>query len=165
VFSVEQLTGFLTQPLKDAELSLYDGAFRQAQLFRDFRGWPAIKGQTSERFPGNCLEVPFDHSRQLLEYVLVVFPVPLPSDVAGGVRQLREKNVVFAAEQGQLLPHPLKSPNAIQSDSTQPHAKRSVTAPLESRQFADEDNEDFLGQIVRLVAHAGNAAKPILDKR
>jgi hypothetical protein len=65
--SVQQSRCFLTQTLENAELGLYNSAFRNAQFLGDARRRPAIQREVGEGSPGGGLEIGPDDGEQLLE--------------------------------------------------------------------------------------------------
>jgi hypothetical protein len=53
-----------------------------------------------------------------------------------------------------------ESANAVHGDLTQPGPECSVSLTVEFRQFANENDEDFLSKIVGIVVDAGKAPQP-----
>ena len=117
--------------------------------------------------PGGRLEIRPDDGEQLLENVLVVVLVPLSGQVAIGVRQLREEIVGLVANSGtRLFPSRLaKGPDAIDRYLSQPGTKGTIAAVLERRQLTEKDDEDFLTQVLDLVAESRNPPQPAANQR
>jgi hypothetical protein len=77
-----------------------------------------VESKSGERLPGGRREAWPHEGEQLLENVLVVFPVPLPGQLAAGVFELREKSFDLraAARQRLLAPRLVKGPGAVDRD-------------------------------------------------
>ena len=114
---------------------------------------PAFQGEGSKCLPRAGLEIRPDDGKQLLENVLVVVLVPLPGQVAIGIRQLRQEiiGLVAKASAWLLCPRFAKGPDAIDRYLSQPGTKGTIAAALERRQLTEKDDEDFLTQVLDLL--------------
>jgi hypothetical protein len=50
-------------------------------------------------------------------------------------------------------------------DFPEPGPERSLPLPLEAGDLAEDDHENLMGQVGRLIPEAGNATEPALDQR
>jgi hypothetical protein len=54
---------------------------------------------------------------------------------------------------------------AVGSDGAEPAAKRPGPLALEARQLPDQDGQDFLNEVLGLLAQGGIAQQPAVDQR
>ena len=95
----------------------------------------------------------------------IVVAVPLAAQLAVRVLELRQEKVGFLAP-GEGLSSPClpKRAQSIDRDLSQPGAESAVSLAIERRQFPNQDEEDFLREVIRLVADAGDARDPGADQ-
>ncbi|HEY3787630.1 MAG TPA: hypothetical protein VGL71_02190, partial [Urbifossiella sp.] len=106
--------------------------------------------------------------QQSIENESVVLFIPLAGQVAGGIFEAGQEILSFVALQTNKRAAVTASPvvaNPIDGDPPKPGSERSFALPLEPRNFAEDHDENFLGEIFAFVAERRNAGQPPADKR
>ena len=118
--------------------------------------------------PGDRLELGTEQLQQLAGDVPVMFLVPDLGQAAAGVLQLGQQllKVAVARCDRAALAAPPGIPQAVDGDRPEPVAKCPFPAiVLELRQSADDNGENFLGDVVAVGLADLLATEPVADQR
>ena len=109
----------------------------------------------------------FHQVQQAAEHVAVVFLVPLPVQVAVGVRDLLEggRGAAAAAGLGAHVGGPPVIGRAAADDGAQPGAKRApIAGVLEGGEVLDHAQKDVLAQVLQIDRRHALAIEPADDQ-
>jgi hypothetical protein len=107
-----------------------------------------------------------DHGQELFDDVLVMIPVPLPSEVIIRVGKAFEKTVDrIEADGPSAMTLPAIVPDPVHGHPPKPSPERSLALPVKPGDLTKHDDENLLSQVGRLVAEARDATEPAFDQR
>ena len=161
------MSSFGTKPLQDTRLGSVHRFDGDVQFTRHGVGFPAFDGDQPERPPRHRLEVSFDERKHPAGNVLVVFTIPSLGHRAALVfEHVRETVEEVAAA-------PIRRPGShaalvisqpVGEDRPQPTPERpNPVVVVEGGEFDRDDPENFLNEVIRVVAWDSPTTKPAVQ--
>ena len=163
------MSGFVPQPLQNTRLGSVHGFYGDVQFTRHGVGFPSFDGDQPERQPRHRLKVGFDERKHPPGNVLIVFTIPgvgqraalVFEHVREAVQKVAASTICRPGSHAALV---ISQP--VGEDRPQPTPERpNPVVVVEGGEFDRDDPENFLNEVIRVVAWDSPTTKPAVQVR